>query len=189
MGRSVSSTDTSQLVLSASSAAFSNGSSIRAHDSQPTQQTSNGDSTPAPLADIAAQLADRQQHFDHTGQRQTQQASRVLLLGIDPDTNGAFAVITADLNQRQAAEPSKAGTSCSVSTDTGTSSNSSCSSVGSKNAADHKDCNVNSSRSDQQQQQQLYVDLSSALISVYDMPVECIPLRKTTKTSPQRYRR
>jgi hypothetical protein len=51
-------------------------------------------------------------------------------------------------------------------------------------------CSSSSSIQQQQQQQPLYgVDLGSASVLVYDMPVEQIVLKKKSKAAPQRYRR
>jgi hypothetical protein len=101
----------------------------------------------------------QQQH--RPPQQQQQAATKVLLLGIDPDTSGAIAVVSADLQPYSQLLPE------------------SCSSNDSSRI-----------QQQQQQQQPLFrVDLSRASVAVYDMPIEQIALKKKSKAAPQRYRR
>lgn len=121
------------------------------------------------------QLVQQQQcsQQPHTQRPPLQQACRLLLIGIDPDTNGALAVISADLVPGQLQADRSNGSSDAD--------------------ADGKAATVISNgkqaAGQPQEQHQLLVDLSTASITVYDMPVESVPLRKKNKMSPQRYRR
>eukprot|EP00883_Tetradesmus_obliquus_P008600 jgi/Sobl393_1/19329/SZX76051.1 len=152
-----------------SSSSSSSSQRLRRRQQQAVEVAAPPDSASATVIDDdqdghwLLQQQQLKQHQDN--QQQQQQAHKVLLLGIDPDTNGAIAVVAADLLPYAQLLPD----SCS-SSNGGTS--------------------INSQQQQQQQQQPLFgVDLQSASVSVYDMPVEVIPLQKKSMSAPQRYRR
>jgi hypothetical protein len=119
---------------------------------------------------------------------------QVLLIGIDPDTHGAIAVVRSWLrwSRAPAAPPQEASSSSSSdagrrrnrrsrSRTTGDSSTNSSSSSSSSA--------VSSSSAAQAPQWQAHMCLPAADVRVYDMPVQTIPLRTKSKTGGQRFRR
>jgi hypothetical protein len=105
---------------------------------------------------------------------QQQAPTRALLLGIDPDSNGAIAVVAADVVPHD-------------------NNRNSCSSAAvvdvlhQQQQLEHG--NQLAEGSQQQQQQQWDVQLDSAQVRVFDMPVQSILLKKASKNAPQRTRR